>query len=93
MDVQAALDIPPDLVVVDDDAIYRADVVARLREAGFPCQGVGSAAELAVALAEQSAQIGPGDVGRTSIPARMMQTAVDVPHAGGAQLPEQAVWS
>ena len=57
VDVEAALDIPPDLVVVDDDAIYRADVVARLREAGFPCQGVGSGAELAVALAEQSAQI------------------------------------
>lgn len=57
VDVQAALDMPPHLVVVDDDAIYRADVVEKLHEAGFPCRGVGSGAELGAALTEQPAQI------------------------------------
>ena len=57
VDVQAALDIPPHLVVVDDDAIYRADVVKKLQDAGFPCRGVGSGAELGAVLADQPAQI------------------------------------
>ena len=56
-DVQAALDIPPHLVVVDDDATYRADVVEKLQEAGFPCRGVGSGAELGAVLADQPTQI------------------------------------
>ena len=49
-ELQAALEAPPELIVVDDDVDYRQIVVTSLIQQGFPCRGAGSCAELEAAL-------------------------------------------
>lgn len=56
-DLRVALETPPELLVVEDDLCYRDLVVFSLKEAGFPCRGVGSCAEMEAALTAQSASI------------------------------------
>lgn len=47
---QNALNQPPDLIVVEDDANYRNIVVSSLLQQGFPCRGVESSADLESAV-------------------------------------------
>jgi len=56
-DLKAALETPPNLLVVEDDLGYRALVVTSLIELGFPCRGVGCRREVEAALAEEPANI------------------------------------
>ena len=56
-DLQAALESPPRLLVVEDDVCYRELVLADLEAMGFPCRGVGSRADMVAALAEQTVSI------------------------------------
>ena len=56
-DLQAALESPPCLLVVEDDVCYRELVLADLEAMGFPCRGVGSRAEMEAALAGQAVSI------------------------------------
>ena len=56
-DLQAALESPPRLLVVEDDVSYRELVLTDLEAMGFPCRGVGSRAEMEAALAEQAVSI------------------------------------
>ncbi len=55
--LQSILSVPPKLVVVEDDEIYRELVVSSLNQLGFPCRGVGCHQELQVALIIQQADI------------------------------------
>ena len=56
-DIRAALEIAPELLVVEDDVSYRELVVSSLEQAGFPCRGVGSSAEMEASLATHPAGI------------------------------------
>ena len=56
-DIQTALETPPHLLVVEDDACYREMVLADLERMGFLCRGVVSQAGMEAALAEQPAGI------------------------------------
>lgn len=55
--IRAALEIPPELLVVEDDVRYRELVVSGLKEAGFPCRGADCWADMETALAEMPASI------------------------------------
>lgn len=56
-DLQAALEKPPELIVVDDDDAYRQIVVSSLLQSGYPCRGADSSQTLTVALQEKPADI------------------------------------
>jgi DNA-binding NarL/FixJ family response regulator len=56
-DLKTALEIPPELIVVEDDPGYRDLVVSGLLKAGFPCRGAGSGSELDSLLAARPAEI------------------------------------
>jgi DNA-binding NarL/FixJ family response regulator len=55
--IRAALEVPPELLVVEDDVCYRELVVSSLTQAGFPCRGSGCWAEMKSALEEKPASI------------------------------------
>jgi DNA-binding NarL/FixJ family response regulator len=55
--IRAALEVPPELLVVEDDVCYRELVVSRLKQEGFPCRGTGCWAEMESALTEKPASI------------------------------------
>lgn len=56
-DLRLALDIPPKLLVVEDDHCYRERVVSDLQQAGFPCRGVSCLTEMESALNQLAADV------------------------------------
>jgi DNA-binding NarL/FixJ family response regulator len=56
-DLESALAKPPEVLVVEDDDLYRELVVSSLKLANFACRGVSQSAEMETALSEQEADI------------------------------------